>query len=97
MDAQLKAKWIEALRSNEFEQARRMLVLGSEKDSKCLCCLGVLWHLCGRPEGALASLWNTHFPKGIGKLIDLNDRQERTFPQIADWIESHIPSSEPSA
>lgn len=44
MDAQLKAKWVEALRSGEFKQGQGRLH-NTENDS--YCCLGVLCKLSG--------------------------------------------------
>jgi len=37
MDAELKAKWLDALRSGKYDQTTGQLRLGS-----CFCCLGVL-------------------------------------------------------
>jgi hypothetical protein len=46
MNAELKHKWLEALRSGEFKQGRRQL--RSADDS--FCCLGVLCHVA-KPDG----------------------------------------------
>lgn len=43
MDAQLKAKWIEALRSGKYAQAVGRL----RDDENCYCCLGVLCDISG--------------------------------------------------
>jgi hypothetical protein len=40
MDAQLKAKWVEALRSGEYSQTQNWL-----RDGEGFCCLGVLCDL----------------------------------------------------
>lgn len=37
MDAELKAKWLEALRSGRYDQTT-----GQLRDGNCFCCLGVL-------------------------------------------------------
>lgn len=42
LDAALKAKWIEALRSGDYEQAR-----GTLYDGEGYCCLGVLCKVAG--------------------------------------------------
>lgn len=43
MDAQLKAKWVEALRSGKYEQAQRCLREAPYgKEPERFCCLGVL-------------------------------------------------------
>jgi len=44
MDAKLKAKWVEALRNGEYEQAHEKLF-----DGKGYCCLGVLCQVAGLP------------------------------------------------
>ena len=43
MDADLKAKWLEALRSGKYEQTQ-----GTLRDGDAFCCLGVLCDLTGR-------------------------------------------------
>ncbi|WP_024516788.1 hypothetical protein [Bradyrhizobium sp. Tv2a-2] len=45
MDAELKAKWVKALRSGKYQQAR-----GQLKDGDRYCCLGVLCDIAGRGE-----------------------------------------------
>jgi hypothetical protein len=45
MDAQLKAKWAEALRSDKYQQANGALVVGEQH--KEFCCLGVLCDIQG--------------------------------------------------
>lgn len=50
MDAQLKAKWVEALRSGEFKQGQGKLH-NPKEDS--YCCLGVLCKLSG-------AVWGEH-------------------------------------
>jgi hypothetical protein len=42
MDAELKAKWIEALRSGKYSQAGGSLVTGLPGELQEFCCLGVL-------------------------------------------------------
>lgn len=48
MDPELKARWIEALRSGEFEQGYSLLKYssGNAGESPKYCCLGVLSELC---------------------------------------------------
>lgn len=43
MDADLKAKWVKALRSGEYRQAQQ--ILRANNGSKQMCCLGVLCNL----------------------------------------------------
>jgi hypothetical protein len=42
MDAQLKAKWVEALRSGDYQQTT-----GTLRDGDSFCCLGVLCDISG--------------------------------------------------
>lgn len=44
MDAELKSKWVAALRSGEYKQGTDML----RTDDNCYCCLGVLCDIGGR-------------------------------------------------
>jgi len=48
MDAQLKAKWVEALRSGKFKQGEGRL---HEPKEDSFCCLGVLASICGAEFG----------------------------------------------
>lgn len=49
MDAGIKAKWIEALRSGKYVQGRTMLRTTDDK----FCCLGVLGDVCASDKWAL--------------------------------------------
>jgi hypothetical protein len=69
MDAQLKAKWIQALRSGEFRQAEGMLH-NSANDS--YCCLGVLCKVMGAEFGQVGEIYGPnydHVPHIDGKLL----------------------------
>lgn len=105
MDAQLKQKWLEALRSGEYKQGKH--VLRTQQDE--FCCLGVLCHVVS-PNG-----WSTdseggffygdrkgYLPVEISRatafptghelaLAGMNDNGE-SFAEIADWIEANIPA-----
>lgn len=50
MDAELKAKWIEALRSGKYVQAKSVLRTVDDQ----FCCLGVLGNICA------ADKWTFH-------------------------------------
>jgi len=52
MDAQLKAKWIEGLRSGEFKQADGIL---HDKKEEGYCCLGVLCKVMGAEFGSVVN------------------------------------------
>lgn len=47
MNADIKAKWVAALRSGEYEQGRREL----KDEAKRFCCLGVLCDLHSQTSG----------------------------------------------
>jgi hypothetical protein len=95
MDAELKAKWVAALRGGEYEQGRWHL-----RENRKFCCMGVLCDV------ADPSLWNRDgayadgghgFPPAellkyptASKLASLNDRERWTFAEIADYIEVYL-------
>ncbi len=47
MDADLKAKWVEALRSGKYKQTRSALIETREDGARAFCCLGVLCDSAG--------------------------------------------------
>jgi hypothetical protein len=47
MDPELKAKWVKALRSGEYKQARAALIDGDGMGGRSFCCLGVLCDVLG--------------------------------------------------
>jgi hypothetical protein len=83
MDAELKAKWVAALRSGEYEQARGML---HDEQHGGYCCLGVLCKVVGAEWGPfqkekecddgvyLAQL--DHVPVKDGELLGDTDGEE---------------------
>jgi hypothetical protein len=93
MDAELKQKWVTALRSGEFKQGR-----GALEEDGTFCCLGVLCRVTGRPT--------THKNGGPNRdrrplpLELLNFEQQwrltamndagKTFPEIASYIEANL-------
>jgi len=50
MDPEIKRKWVEALRSGEYEQTSGLLRTSGNK----FCCLGVLWDLKGDGWGPIS-------------------------------------------
>lgn len=95
MDAQIKQKWVEALRSGEYEQTQKTL-----KYRDGFCCLGVLCDLQGAEwkrvshKARVGLSMPSKFAGGLSekeqsKLMDLNDRGTE-FPQIADYIEANL-------
>jgi predicted LPLAT superfamily acyltransferase len=103
MDATIKAKWVAALRSGEYEQGTGQL---KQFDNR-YCCLGVLRHLL---EGEFeANSDEIFYTAGVAQgldvrsldgeqnvLADMNDgagqfiNRPHTFSQIADYIEQHL-------
>lgn len=97
MEKKLKAKWIEALRSGSFVQARGFL-----KNSDGHCCIGVLaevqgmpWSRMGPTDSDLQTSWlPTGYRGGLSTdqmndLANMNDGG-KTFPEIADYIEENL-------
>ena len=105
MNPQIKQKWVDALRSGEYQQTQRYL---HKKDG--FCCLGVLCDLYGKENNVewTPSGFNnayafqdkeSHPPSSvmewagvgdeIGTLGELNDKGS-TFNEIADLIEEHL-------
>lgn len=92
MNPELKEKWLIALRSGDYSQCK--LVLGDENGS--YCCLGVLCKISNIPfikdnllEG---NRWDDLGLTGKDKtiLITMNDDQDKSFNEIADWIQEHM-------
>jgi hypothetical protein len=111
MEASLKQKWIDALRSGEYEQGKQYL---KSMDNK-FCCLGVLcdiidnkkWETFEKAnsaksfypftyEGYTGTLSNDMLKTtkiNIVKmrfLMDMNDVHDKTFAEIADYIEANL-------
>ncbi len=105
MNAELKQKWIAALRSGEWKQGMCHLRL---PNSEAYCCLGVLCKVSGegltwsetRKDWVAANplhqagdslAWGSFGLSiaNIDNLTDLNDSGS-DFPTIADWIAENI-------
>jgi hypothetical protein len=89
MDQELKAKWVEALRSGKYVQGRMQLY---HKGSNSYCCLGVLGLLIGKTHDEMDNdsstpEWDILPRDVIGHCVDMNDHRKRTFTEIADYIE----------
>jgi hypothetical protein len=102
MDANLKAKWIEALRSGEYEQGEGFL-----ENKRRYCCLGVLIKVQGKDPAEIfpeshplkTSSVPIKFSGGLsreamGDLANRNDgvngRRHHSFSEIADYIEQNL-------
>lgn len=99
MDAGLKQKWVKALRSGKYEQAR-----GCLKSNNAFCCLGVLADLVGVKfdkfdypklhgwDGNYNTLLPIDEPTSV-VLYEKNDgvgQHEHSFDEIADFIEANL-------
>lgn len=101
MDKELKAKWVEALRSGEYAQDE-----GCLKSPHGYCCLGVLREVAGHdalPESEEEFLLDKESAIAIGIDYDMqktlsymNDGWDKgqirkhTFPEIAEYIEAKL-------
>lgn len=95
MDPELKAKWVEALRSGRYKQGRRCL--GDGEYAPYYCCLGVLNKVAGlglpgneaflRQEGGDYLVLPFEVQR---KLVRLNDMRQLPFSEIADYIEENL-------
>lgn len=106
MDAELKKKWLEALRSGNYSQTRSNLFLGTAEDGipPGYCCLGVLCAVAEVPRTL-----DGKFKKNDYEIIDgwLNNMtfglehgiryklaalndEGKSFTEIADWIEANV-------
>lgn len=100
MDAELKTRWVEALRSGEYNQFRGGWGTGGAEG---MCCLNVL---CVVKNGH--AIHDTLIEKrrlsafdifeyidspdtgNSAELIDMNDNGGSSFEEIADWIEVNL-------
>jgi hypothetical protein len=85
MDAQLKAKWVEALRSGEFKQAQSEL---HDTRNDSYCCLGVLCKVVGAEwtsfdvevegEDGIYIATRDHVPVKDGEMLGDTEAEELT-------------------
>lgn len=104
MNADVKARWLAALRSGDYDQGQCRL---RDEDDR-FCCLGVLcdvvdpdgWDDFGPPDVSHRGQTLTPgkpFSEDVGlgyferdTLITMNDDLGYDFCQIADWIEENL-------
>jgi len=92
-------RWLKALRSGEYRQAKAELY---NEETNAFCCLGVAVNEYAREHDLhfndVAFFYESHLPikveRWLGidttledRVIDINDKQDYTFNQIADYIE----------
>jgi len=101
----IKAKWLKALRSGEYNQGTGYLLeIHSQPEEKFYCCLGVLGKVCGNEDIDLLHQGTLNeFHKRIPKLvmgpIEENDLVKKltkfndcgkSFKWIAAYIERYL-------
>ena len=80
MNKEIKEKWVAALRSGEYEQARKKLYYAGG-----YCCLGVLcvvadskfgeWEIQGTQQfykDAIGSIWTTNLPNSLASEFNID-------------------------
>lgn len=103
MNQTVKKKWVEALRSDRYDQTRGYLKYGS-----CFCVLGVLCDIVDpngwKPYNRDSQSWRgeagvipsklcsaIHLKgKDAGRLMQMNDGEGKTFKELADYIENNL-------
>lgn len=97
LDKEVKAKWVEALRSGKFKQGKGKLKYGDN-----YCCLGVACEIGITSKDFNSELVSLDFlPSSIqDELAKMNDGSKykwenrkiagRSFMEIADWIEENL-------
>lgn len=66
MNADLKQQWIDALRSKQYKQGKKVLCQVDEKGKESFCCLGVLFDIAG---GEVGGEWSE--PESVFKFSPL--------------------------
>lgn len=77
MDAKIKADWIKALRSGEYEQG-----MGKLQANGKFCCLGVLCELAPNVHRVSTTVSGI----GVYAASDTSDNREENYPPTAAWI-----------
>ena len=90
LDKKLKRKWVAALRGGTWTQIIRNYRCGDTGR----CALGVLSETISPGVDPHIAL-GTHELDSISydqwcRIVEMNDHQNRTFPEIADWIEENL-------
>lgn len=99
-----KKKWLEALRSGEYKQGKKHLVIANNNNkNKYYCCLGVAGKICGLGDEHMKNFdfltenfANCGIPEILigefgeaAELAEMNDNGN-TFEEIADYIEKEL-------
>lgn len=83
MDANLKKKWLDALRSGEYEQGSDQLVMTFMDEQDKFCCLGVLADIMGDVERE--GDWFKFPTEGLDMDSILWDDEECRLMGMGDW------------
>ncbi len=94
-------KWVKALRGGEFGQTRFRLTDFCDN----YCCLGIACKINDYTDKQITDYNNTWFGDTnfkripvelrknnalIERLVELNDKYDKSFIDIADWIETNV-------
>ena len=89
MDKNFKTKWVEALRSGKYNKG-----IGNLYQDGRYCCIGVAYllfdpafNICVTSEAAKIIGLE---PNERDVLVDMNDYQDKSFAEIADYIEQSL-------
>ena len=98
LSSTLKADWLAALRSGEYQQAEGELC----SSDGALCCIGVLGRVAGREITHMQDDFRQPYYSVVEvmlpeyrELASMNDRG-KSFSEIADYIEANIPTTDNS-
>ena len=102
MNQDIKAEWVEALRSGSYQQGEGVL----RREDNAYCCLGVLCDVLGVQWQDRGYYWTARgcevdLPDDIReearirrreewRLQQLNDTERKTFEEIANYIEAEL-------
>ena len=78
MNKEVKEKWVSALRSREYQQARGRL---RRKDG--YCCLGVLCDIYHKETGK--GMWDSSLPDDFSFIDDGHRDVSNLIPTVLDW------------
>ncbi len=101
---QLKDAWLAELRDPNNTQCKTMYFPGgvmvhqkaSHKDATCMCALGALIkvqaNLLPNYDNDVDLFPCMHDSHLSQQIMILNDNDDKTLPQIADWVEVNVPA-----
>ena len=101
MNRQLKEKWVVALRSGMYTQIKgsfsvtaesKKVIPSHENLKKGFCCLGVLMEITKNENNVPSNDYDLGIELGRHSkiLIKMNDIEEKSFSEIADYIEKNL-------